>query len=82
VLGFFRDWVASRRRYGRDETIRKMQLRIDELEADNKQLKRALEQQLEINARDRERIRAEQFQWARQAASAGLNYHPASSFEE
>lgn len=80
MLRFWGEWWAARRRYCRDELIRKMQLRIDNLEAEGKQLKRALEMQLEINARDRERVRAEQFQWSSQMG-AGPTFRP-NGFEE
>lgn len=70
-MRWFREWKAARRRYSRDEEIRLLQLRIDRLEAENKITTEALAQQIEINRRDRERVRAEHLEYARQATTVG-----------
>lgn len=82
MLRWVRDWSARRRRYGRDEEIRRLQLHIDRLEADNKILAESLQQQIEINKRDRERVRSEHVEFARRAAgnSNNLPSFPAADF--
>lgn len=67
-MRWIREWRAARRRYVRDEEIRRMQLLIDRLEAENRILSESLAQQIEINKRDRERVRAEHVTFARRAS--------------